>query len=491
MRNKVLFFCLILLTCCAHIQAQKANNIYFMKHNPLRHELNPSFMPEEGFRGYLGFPAMTSLDMGFSDNSYIFNDLCKVKNGELVTVFDNDSDLGLRYLLTSAHKSVKLDMYGDVGLFNLGIKKNDTYWMFGAKTKFEMNTSLPTQIIKDILEIVDNGARNTSHKFEKFAIAASLYNEYSMGVAHKFGQITIGGKLKFLQGYANMKSDMQDLQLDIVNDHWKLTGAAEFYFLVNGMKLYKDGNSITVEDEESDNPMDLLKSNGYGLAMDLGANMKLGDRIRLSASVIDLGFIKWKQKANKLSADLDIEFDMPARTEDQSVGDYLDKLQEVLSDATDEDNYDYWVEDKPVSYRSMLSTKFYAGVEFSWLEDKMSASLLSKTWIYSGNGRQDLVLAWNARPAKFFDCVISYDILNGHFGSLGYGMNFNAGPINFFVTMDDIPLRYSDKIKSGGSSYRIPSHLSQVHFSMGLNFLIGWRKSDTETDKSKFVYESL
>lgn len=483
--NRLLFFLFAII--CISASAQEANILYFMKHNPMRHELNPAFMPEEAYKMYVGLPGLTDLDFGAGNNSYIFDNIGRVRDGKVETIFDDGNDLGIAEFLSEAHRNIKLDAYAEVGIISWGLRRRDTFWNFAINSKVETNVSLPTKVVKDIFDEVDLdnltiASSNVSHKFDRFSVSAFAYNEFSFGMAHKFTKFDIGGKFKVLQGVANVNTDLQNITMSRKGEHWKFSGKGTADFLMFGKHLEKDGNQISVEDDEDED----FKVGGYGVALDGGVQFKLfGDRLRLSASVLDFGFIKWKKQASRLRGDLDIEFDMPRRTEDDAVSDYWEDWLDAFDDATEEFDDSYWVEDQKVGYTTMLTTKIFAGVEFTSISDKVSISLLSKTWIYDRNGRQDLVFAGNFRPSKHFDCSLSYDFLNGNFGSIGYGMNFNLGPLNYFVAIDNVPISFT---KASKDNVSIPNKLSELHISTGFNILIGWLHRETST---KLVHTNI
>ena len=86
--------------------AEDASVLYFAKHSPVRHNLNPAFMPE-GYKIYVGMPGLSNIDVNVGNNSYVLSDFCKIKNGEIYSVFDNDPIIGINSVLSEAKNTVK------------------------------------------------------------------------------------------------------------------------------------------------------------------------------------------------------------------------------------------------------------------------------------------------------------------------------------------------------------------------------------------------
>ena len=86
--------------------AQEASVLYFTKHSPVRHNLNPAFMPE-GYKVYVGIPGLSNIDASAGNNSYVLSDFCKVKDGEVYSVFDADPIKGIGDVLSEAKTQSK------------------------------------------------------------------------------------------------------------------------------------------------------------------------------------------------------------------------------------------------------------------------------------------------------------------------------------------------------------------------------------------------
>ena len=58
--------------------------------------------------------------------------------------------------------------------------------------------------------------------------------------------------------------------------------------------ILKDGTDGQISYDDIDFDTDNLGPTGFGMAIDLGATYKLNDEWTFSASLLDLGFISWK-----------------------------------------------------------------------------------------------------------------------------------------------------------------------------------------------------
>jgi hypothetical protein len=185
---------------------------------------------------------------------------------------------------------------------------------FGMKWKngwdFTYNLANKTEsrftFSKDIMQFIADGGNGDTFsgntmQVGKFGVTAVNYHEMAFGASKKINnQWTVGAKAKLLFGQQNIWSKKTDItwHTDANTYDYYFTADMEIrtsqsFYQIND--LYYDYNNDTLifegEDLEPSVSQTIFRFDNPGVAIDLGAEYKLNDKINLYASLIDLGFI--------------------------------------------------------------------------------------------------------------------------------------------------------------------------------------------------------
>ena len=496
-------FIFILATSLLTAFAEDASVLYFAKHSPVRHNLNPAFMPE-GYKIYVGMPGLSNIDVNVGNNSYVLSDFCKIKNGEIYSVFDNDPIIGINSVLSEAKNTVKANASTSVNFLNFGFTIKEKHFVnFGISMKTDVSASVPSPWIKYMFDTEDLTKLSGSFDLSRTTTDANLYSEFALGFADKLDErLTVGAKFKYLMGHVSAHMDLSELKVEMDYNEWILKGRGEMYVSwpvlqienTDNGQLYFDITQKEIKNEKGEvvdyeydiDPKDFFKPQGHGFAVDLGATYKLLDnRLTLSASLLDWGVINWSKSAQRivLDADAGFEFEAANMQEDDDPIDMINLLLDEFNKV--EFNKFYYADtSNKLSYSTNLTKKLFIGGEYSFLEDKISVGLLSKMYIGKCRTREEFSIYGNFRPHRFVDLSVGYDFVTGAAHNIGLGANFNLGPVNLFIAADQIPLKWK-----GG----LPVHTMGTHISTGMNFLFGWTKGKDKGERREYInnYEEV
>jgi hypothetical protein len=447
-----------------YVSAQQINTLYFIKSNPLRHNLNPAFQPE--YRFYVGFPGLTSIEVGAGNNSLTFSDIYRgqVVDGKKQTIsfLHPEAENGIPDFLDAWRKNLWVNSNIDLGLITFGFKSNDLYFTFDLSLKTDIQAVIPKAIPTVFFEGVKDDDAVTSFNLSKLDLSASVYSELALGCSYEYDEAwNFGGRIKFLTGLANIKTDFQDLSLKISKEKWILEGNGFVSASIPGLVI-ETNEDASIDDMEFNDDLDFIqyiKPSGYGLGFDLGATYNLLDNLQFSASVLDFGFIRWHKNINRVKKEGDFVFEGIKYDINNDTIDYWEEYADMLEDM--------FVKDNNISaYTDFLTTKVLLGAEYGILDDKISFGLLSKSYITTKKIFEELTVSANFRPFNPLSATVSYSLLDGRWSNLGFGLNLNAGPVNLFFLADNIPLRFAK-----GDGILIPTETKKANFSFGLNFV--------------------
>jgi hypothetical protein len=430
-----------------------------------RHELNPSFQPVPD--GYFStIPILSGFSIGMGNNSLTLSDIILPygSGGRSRTsmFFNNDNAIDKFY--NSLRKMTNVYGDADLRLFAFGIRLRDSaYLTVGLNMKGTANMFVPRDMVKfAIYGAVDTAGVN-SFNFDRLGIRSSVYTELAVGYSRKIiPKLVVGGKLKFLIGHYNESAQIDRFRLNASRQQWDFDIKGSFDMSIPGAKYELDNQGkLDKVDVDQVAISDLI--GGFGLAVDLGANYKLfDDRLTVSASLLDLGYIGWKAKnaahtsfdGNYYFDGIDFELENDAKWDDN----YLDNIEESVEYKTTANK----------SYYSTLAAKVFLGAEYGFWKDMMTVGLLSKSTIVNKTVFEEITASVNYLQFKYFNASLSYSMLNGRFGTIGLGLGGRLGPVNLYLAGDYFPAKYTSQF--------IPHKNKSFNFQMGLMFNFGYKK---------------
>lgn len=458
------------------VQAQNLSSAYFLDGFAYGHQMNPA--KEYDRKGYFSIPFLPgNLNMGLKGNLNLKDVLFKNPNGNgLVTYLHPSLSVGEALSGFNANNKLLTDLRWDLLSFGFHAFKGYNTVNVGIRANVGMNMPY------EIFELTKN-LTNKDYNVSNLGATASAWTEIALGHSHNIiPGVRIGIKAKAMLGvgYADIKMDNLDLNLT-GTDRWTAMANATAEVGIKGftwgetvLKEYNskknpDGTPATYEQIDFDNiDVDGFGLNGFGLGFDLGAEVDLGkiglvDGLKLSASLLDLGYIKWTNVAVAQNRgeefvfegfdDINVDGENGTDFEDQA-NDLADRLSDL---------YSLQSAGSGSKKRSMGAT-LNIGVEYALpAYDKLSFGFLSTS-------RLQGVYSWNEEriSATISPCKMLEFSANVGFGTLGTNvgwiLNFHPRSFSLFIGSDHCVGKLSKQFIPLRSNYDI---------SMGINFPIG------------------
>ncbi|NCA78679.1 MAG: OmpA family protein [Sphingobacteriia bacterium] len=470
------FGCLMLFVSSTFAQT---NTMYFMDELPGRHVMNPAFFPNT--KVYVDFVVFPSFYISGGNNSFTLKDFVyrENKNSGLVTPFNPDR---IDKFYNRIKSTTSLDMEFGLDVVSFGfVLKEKNFLTFDWSLKGNVQGSIPRDLFKLAAYGTPLEDEVNSFNFKNLGINASLYSDLGFGYMRRINEKwTVGGKLKFYVGYANINTKINQLTLDASGDSWDvkadavLRGALPVNYQLDS-KGNVDFKSFSLA--STDDIVSLIyKPAGFGMGIDLGGTFEPIKNLVISAAITDLGFINWHR--NLVSQSFSGESQFTGVT--YHPGDSIDfkKLGEDFINAFGTEG------GSGNSYNEMVMMNANVGIEYGILNNKISFGLLSRTKVKGTVATEEVTLAANFRPAEWFKTSLSYSFVNGRWNNLGLGLNLRVGPINTFLIADYIPLNWAliDKGDGSGNTMSVPYNTQRVNLQMGMCLNIGRYSSDWDQD---------
>ena len=439
--------------------AQYLTSGYFNDNYLLRHEMNPAFAPE---RNYVSFPGLGNINMSMRGNIGV-KDVFFNRNGRTVTFMN--SAVGVGEFLKNINDKNRLGMDVKMNILGGGFKAFGGYNTVGINVRSNVAANVPGALFR----LIKEGPANQTYDISDFKAHADLYMELAFGHSRQLNdQWRVGGKLKFLLGGANVDAEFKDARLQLNEDGYTAVVDAEVQSSVKGL-AYKTETKMRGADKNhphtyvSDVDVDNTGMNGFGLAVDLGAEFKLDEQWSFSAALLDLGFISWNNNmvASTNGPRTFNTDDYIFNTDDDAANSFdneIDNLTEGLANLYELED----MGDKGGRTR-MLGATMNLGAEYTLPSyNKLKFGFMNTTRIMGAYSWTDFRLSANISPCKIFSATAN--ISEGTYG-FGFGWMLDLHPkyFNLFLGMDHT---FASIAKQG-----VPlSHQADMTFGINIPF---------------------
>ena len=461
---------LVFASATVSVVSAQVSALYHLETVATRHELNPSFQPLS--RGYYStIPIMSGISFGAGNNSLTFSDIILPAGSggrSRASLFYNDA-ASIDNLYESLRRTTNVYADVDLRLFAFGIRINDSaYLTVGLNTKATTNVFVPRDLVKFAAYGTTDTERVNPFNFDRLGIRSNVYSELAAGYSQKIiPKLTVGGKFKILIGHASVNGRIDRFRLNASREQWNFDVKGSLDMSLPGAE-YKLDEQGKIESVDIGQITAGSVIGGFGAAIDLGANYTLlDDRLRVSASLLDLGFIRWKAaNSSHTSFDgnysfegVDFEFENGVAKWNE---DYFDDIEESIEYKTATSK----------AYTLTLAAKVFLGGEYSLFDNRMSVGLLSKSTIVNKTVFEEITVSANYLQFKYFNASLGYSLLNGRFGTVGLGLGGRLGPVNIYLAGDYFPAKYT--------SQYIPHKNKAFNIQTGILFNFGYKTKKTE-----------
>lgn len=428
------------------MSGQQELGLSFLKNEFQSTFVNPAFFPEKRWTLALpGFVAdgSSSADVGLRE---VFP-----KNEDGSTTFDVDKLLAK---LEAENNTVKAT-YG-LETIGLCVKTGKNAWLLTHSQRTAVEIGYP----RNLVDLLWNG--NAKFIGQTIEIGPSLHaaawQEFGLGFSTKRGPITVGGRAKMMLGAAAIRTDRTHISLHTSDDIYQLKLETDYGFQSAGEVLRLDTSGFGFDPAVSFPTAKKVFGKNRGFGLDLGARFNLGEKVAISASVLDLGSkITWKNEANYWLSKGTFEYDgvdLPPSTilnsDSLDFAGKLDSLNDILA-----------FQKSATEFTTTLPARGYLTGTFSPTENWLFGATLFMQTGGEKESRQALALA--ARRS-FFKKILSvglhYSLDDRSVANLGATVGVRVPFFRIFATSDNV------------FSSVLPKQSSRVQFRIGASLSI-------------------
>ena len=442
-----------MLVCLTANAQHNLRTGYFLDGYIYKYKLNPALAAD---RGYFALPVVGYTSAALETNLNMSNFLYPTEDG-LLTTFLSPS-ISAEQVMKGLQTANPLNLNADISVFSFGFHTKKSFNTIDISVKADARLNIPGQLFSWMKEDASN------LDLSNLGLNADARVELAYGYSRKIGNnIRVGARVKLLAGLAKARFQMEKLNLTMTEEEWRVEASGNGY--ISAPVQFGDSSveSITVMDKEQLTSMKLSDLN-LGAAVDLGVSVDVLKYITLSASISDLGFIKWNNVNRLTSPTYQWSYDgfIGIGNEDVDIQDQLgtmgDELLDLTSPTVTAGN------DKLTDYLSMMA---HVGVELRvpfW--QRLSVGAL-------GTARLDGIYSWYEARASVNLALFRWLSFTGNYAYSTYGesyggaVNFHPAGLNIFIGLD------SFKPLMNLSKQYIPVDSFNTTLAVGVNFSIG------------------
>lgn len=465
---------ILILICVNTIFAQQNHTLYYMHRIPQSNLLNPAIQNEcKLYLSGMALPVvgqvLPPIHFNYNNNGFALNQFIRPGTGTQADsmIFD------FPYLLTKLKTVNYLSVEADINLLSAGYRWKQWYFTFNLTEKLDVQASFP----KDLVTLAWEGNGKSLLGKEAFlsylGAGVNWYREWAVGASKTISnKLTVGGRGKLLFGKENLwfksqqltwKTDEEDYAYTF-KANWEVHSSNHF---IDITKLQVDylNDSLMYEDTVFEpNAKDIImEGRNPGAAIDLGFKYVFNNKINFYGSLLDIGFIHYKNNTNGVKASGEFYFDgwdiKPYFNKNDSVSkehenQFRDSVIKIFEPTLNDNAYNYW-----------LAPKMYLGGTYT-LNQKINFGLLLRGDIFLKRLHGGLTLSANANLKKWFMGTLSYTVENNSFKQIGAGVLFKIPWFQFYVVTDNV------------LGIIWPEATRNLNFRLGINMLFGCDKKE-------------
>ena len=406
---------------------------------------NPSYLPEGKI--FIGLPVLSGVHVNIN-NKFDYSDA--------IVRTESGNQIDLNGFLASLQRNNYVSTSVDIGLFHLAYTANNgMHFSLFANERVESDVMYSKQLMQFAIE-GNLTLLGDAVKIDKTKMSSTYFREIGVGFGGAIPSLkmNVGARLKYLQGIANASTSNYTAQLTTNNIDYQLDlDLKDAALRTSGFDVLQGKSTI--------DPVSYIIYNGNaGVSADFGMSMDVNKYVNFSASIVDLGFISWKEDiTNYTIPDTVMRYSGlnlkdPSNLEQNIEDSLINRFKNRMVKTSD-------------AYTTGLNPKVYTSIAYKTpLGGEIIGSL--GTRYLKGNFNYLIGAGYRHRFGKYFVGSASVTRLPQQFMNIGAGLSIKGGPVQYYLAVDHIWNFDLTKAKA-------------FDFRTGMNIIIG-KKSNTKSE---------
>lgn len=461
--KKQFLLVLIILLLCILKSAAQINTLYLNHKLPQSIHLNPAV--GLNCESFFELPVISSIYYGYHNNLFSYKEFLYQRP------FAEENDfIDFNTLIDNASRNNRLAFSSNITLLGGGLEYDDYY--ISGRIAFHLFTA--SGVPDDFFKATDGNWDLNKDQPRDFNLGNSFltlqaFTEFSVAVSTSYNEkLRVGGRLKYLQGAANVHTRTSDITLDTEDNPLTLNAQSNIDIrsaipmqVTEDANGFADGINFTTS---SESPLqNYFFNKNRGIAIDAGVIYDYTDDVQFSASALNIGFIRWKSNTQSLKQDGSFVFNgidlnsLTANTTDQDV---INALEDSLWNH-------FYLSNNAEAYFTLLPLQLMGGLQYHFSKN-LYAGITGRTDIHNGNFYPSATFSLRYNPFSNLHLIGSYSIMNRAFNNIGGGAMLSTGIFQFYFFTDMMPVQYA---RDAASGILVPYNARTMNFHFGINLL--------------------
>ncbi|MFC2086275.1 DUF5723 family protein [Bacteroidota bacterium] len=455
---------LLMLLFAAKLQAQE-NVLYYMYDVPQTLLLNPA--NKYNCRGFIELPVLSKVYLGIHNTGFGYNTIFTVDPVTGKTTIDLDK------MYNNMPKTNFLRTEFNTNLIGFGFQVKKMYFTFNINNHTDFKFGLPRDILALTKGNYQDGEVIEEINLSNLGVDLLNYTAISASVSRNFYENwRFGVRVKYILGHVNLNTKksvtkwITDENLDFLRFEAEIQLNSALLLANTGDSGF---NSIGINENLLDDLLGTLNQNrGFGL--DLGAIYNYDEKIKLNASITDLGMIMWKASITQFNAKGEFTWTGLELSDTTN-------FDQIFTDLTDSLSNAYTFSPTDVSkYALSLPTKIYLGATYQ-LHEKVLLGVVNKTMFLKNRPHTSLSFSANLKPLKFLTTTFTYAMMDNTYNNLGFGLVIGNRGAQFYIATDKVPINFATI-----DGIPVPYSARTFDIQFGLNIIFGCKQKVKEIE---------
>lgn len=379
---------------------------------------NPAMLPENKFTLALPSAMVHTQYQGFTYADWVgTND-----QGQTVLTVEN----GLAQLAANN----QLRNRADIGTVGAGVWLGNWFLSLGHSIRSQSLLAFP----RELAQLAWQG--NAAFIGQTIEVAPNFvgqgYQELALGLAFSPSPaFSVGGRFKLLNGFGDVSSARNLLQLTTSDDIYQLELLADYAFNATGTLDYNGFERFVADINFGRFTNSASWTGNYGFGLDFGFSSQLGP-LYLGASLLDVGSIRWEDEVSNLNIQGRFAFqglDIFPRVLEDSINfnEIVDTLEAILE-----------IKETRSPYITALPLHAFFTAQLD-LGDYWRLGGVLYFDRYRKFNAAALGLSLQAQIGSVLSLGGMYIIRNGSFSNLGCNAVLQLGPVQVVASTDNLP----------------------------------------------------
>ena len=223
----------------------------------------------------------------------------------------------------------------------------------------------------------------------------------------------------------SFETDQNSFGLNLIGDY-----TINSSFPITISPLDANGNFTDITVNNIDPSRFILNRGNPGFAIDLGVIYRYDNKITLSASLLDLGFQRWRTDLNNVSGNGAFVFEGVDPGDDVISFSFINEMADSLLNSIDKS-----ITLSP--YTSYIPAQIYLGGSYQ-LKENISLGAVSRNSFYRSKIHSSLTVSAQADLADRILATVSWSYLNNSLKNIGTGIAYYGAGFQFHLVSDNL-----------------------------------------------------